>query len=58
MTLMINSASGESGFSEVDGGELDSPAGFAGVAVDDGEGSDEFSWRIRDPPLSEEFETS
>ena len=58
MALVIDSACGESGFGEVDGGKLDHPAGLAGVAVNDGDDSDDFSWRFRDPPLCEEFEAS
>ncbi|XP_020979390.1 uncharacterized protein LOC110271987 [Arachis ipaensis] len=39
VALMVNGAGGESGLGEVDGGELEEPAGFAGKSVNDSEGS-------------------
>ena len=56
--LVVEGAGGETGLGEVDGGELEEPAGLAGVSVHDGEGSNDGFWREWGPPLCEELETS
>lgn len=58
VALVVDGADGEAGLGEVDGGELDEPAGLAGEAVDDGQGSEDRSGRKWGPPLGEELEAS
>lgn len=56
---MINSANGEALFSDVDGGELYEPTGFAGIAMDDANYSDDwFGIGKWDPPLRELFKSA
>ena len=56
VALVVDGAGGESGLGEVDGGELEEPAGLAGEAVHEGKGSSQFRRREREPPLREELE--
>ncbi|KAF7820130.1 Tyrosine-specific transport protein [Senna tora] len=58
VALVVDGASGESGVGEVNGGELEEPAGLAGVAVDEGDGADDGGGREWGPPLGEELEAS
>lgn len=57
MALVIDGADGESGLRDMDGGELDEPAGLAGESVDDGDDAGDFG-RGSDPPLREQLESS
>lgn len=58
MALMIDCADGETVLGEVNGGELNEPAGLAGESVNDADDADGVRGREWGPPLSEEFETS
>lgn len=55
MALVIDGAGGETGFGEMDGSELDNPAGLAGETMDDGESTDDVSRGKRSPGLREEL---
>lgn len=53
---VVDSADGEAVLGDVDGGELDEPAGLAGVAVHDADDALERCRLLRRPPLREELE--
>lgn len=55
VALVVDGARGESRFGEEDGGQLEEPAGLAGVAVDDGDGAEDFGRGKWGPGLGEEF---
>lgn len=55
VALVIDGAGGETGFGEMDGRELEKPAGLAGETVDDGKSTDNFSRREGSPGLREEL---
>lgn len=55
MALVIDGTGGETLLREVDGGELDHPAGLTGETVDDGESTDDLSRRQGSPGLGEEL---
>lgn len=58
VALVVDGADGEPGLGEVDGRQLDEPAGLSGESVNDGQDSDDLRGGERRPPLSEELETS
>ncbi|CAL4963887.1 unnamed protein product [Urochloa decumbens] len=56
VALVVERGDGEPGGGEVDGGQLDHPAGLAGEAVHDGDGAEDWGWGKGCPALGEDAE--